>query len=145
MIVEIAELSHAQALQIDFDAPRAAYPFYRQLLVDVRQRLGPKVFLSMTALVEWCQARQSWVTALPVDEIVPMAFSMGRATPAVTTMLSRDGQFGFERCRQSIGVQLGDTTSIRPHHSQRAYFFAPPYHAAWSPEAVKAAKAALVP
>src|SRR5438309_2329918 len=95
MIAEIAALTHAQAIQIDFDAPQSAYLFYRQLLGDVRRRLGPSVFLSVTALVSWCQTPRSWLTGLPVDEIVPMAFYMGQATPSITTMLQRGGNFAF--------------------------------------------------
>lgn len=106
MVAEIAAFAHAPAVQIDFDAPRSSWPFYRQLLSDVRARLGPDVFLSITALVSWCDTAQSWLDGMPVDEIVPMAFYMGQATPAITTMLQRGGQFAFPGCRASIGVQL---------------------------------------
>ena len=145
MVAEIAELAHAQAIQIDFDAVRAAYPFYRQLLTDLRERLGPKVFLSITALVDWCESNRSWLEGLPVDEIVPMAFYMGHASAAITTKLQRGGEFVFPACRHSIGVRLGDGNSIRPHKDQRAYFFAPPSRAHWSSEDVKAAKATILP
>lgn len=143
MIAEIAALSGAQAIQIDFDAPASAHSFYRHLLTDVRNRLGPKVFLSITALVSWCETRQSWLAGLPVDEIVPMAFYMGQATPAITTMLQRGGQFSFPGCHESIGVQLGYGTPVRPHKEQRAYFFAEPQR--WSAETVRAARAAVLP
>jgi hypothetical protein len=132
MIAEIAAISHAQAIQVDFDAPRSAYPFYRRLLTDVRKRLGSNVFLSMTALVSWCEPR-SWMAGLPVDEIVPMAFYMGRPTPAVTTMLERGASFAFPGCRGSIGVELD--TFIRPRKNQRVYFFAQPQQ--WSPATVR--------
>ncbi len=141
MIAEIASVTHAQAIQIDFDAPQSAYAFYRQLLRDVRARLGPNIFLSMTALVSWCQTPQSWLAALPVDEIVPMAFSMGQATPAITTMLQRGGNFAFAGCRDSIGVQFGYGTPIRPRKNQRVYFFAQPQ--IWSPDTVRAARGLL--
>jgi len=141
MIAEIASLTHAQAVQIDFDAPRSGYGFYRQLLGDVRGRLGPNIFLSMTALVSWCQTPQSWLTGLPVDEIVPMAFYMGQATPAITTMLKRGGNFAFAGCRDSIGVQVGAGTPIRPRKNQRVYFFAQPQ--IWSPDTVQAARGLL--
>jgi hypothetical protein len=138
MIGEIAELSHAQGIQIDFDAPRSAYPFYRRLVADVRTRLGPKVFLSITALVSWCDTEQSWLTGLPVDEIVPMAFYMGQSTPAIITLLQSGGQFRFPGCRNSIGVQIDRyDDSIRPHKAQRAYFFS---EKAWSMETVRAAE-----
>jgi len=141
MIAEIVSFTHAQAVQIDFDAPQSAYAFYRQLLGDVRERLGPDIFLSMTALVSWCQTPRSWLAGLPVDEIVPMAFYMGQATPAITTMLQRGGKFAFAGCRDSIGVQFGAGTPIRPRKNQRVYFFAQPK--IWSPDTVQAARGLL--
>jgi hypothetical protein len=141
MIAEIASLSHAGAVQIDFDAPQSAYPFYRQLLRDVRASLGPGIFLSVTALVSWCESPRSWLTGLPVDEVVPMAFYMGQATPAITTMLQRGGTFAHAGCRDSIGVQLGD--AVRPRKTQRAYFFAQPHR--WSPDTVRAAWSSFLP
>jgi hypothetical protein len=106
MVAEIAEFSKTRAIQIDFDAPSSARPFYRQLLFGVRQRLGPDVFLSITALASWCEDPKSWLAGLPVDEIVPMAFRMGPATGSITTMLNRGGEFSFPGCRNSIGIEL---------------------------------------
>ena len=143
MIGEIAALTHARAIQIDFDAPASAYPFYRQLLADVRSGLGPDVFLSVTALVSWCETAQSWLTGLPVNEIVPMAFYMGQATPAITTMLERGGAFAFPGCRDSLGVELSEAAAVRPRKNQRAYFFT--QWQSWSPETVRAARAAILP
>jgi hypothetical protein len=147
MVAETAAFARPQAVQIDFDAPRSAWPFYRQLLADIRDRLGPDMFLSITALVSWCDTAQSWLAGLPVDEIVPMAFSMGRATPAVVTMLQRGGQFAFPGCRASMGVGLAadyyGSPSARPRSSQRAYFF--PESTPWSAETVNAARKAILP
>jgi hypothetical protein len=141
MIAEIVAVANGQAVQIDFDAPRSAYPFYRQLLADVRARLRPGVFLSMTALVSWCESPQSWLAGLAVDELVPMAFSMGRSTPAVATMLQRGGRFPFDGCKGSIGVQLGG--EVHPRSSQRAYFFVQGQR--WSPENVLSARREILP
>ncbi len=140
MVAEIASISHAPAVQIDFDAPKSAWPFYRELLSEVRARLRPQVFLSITALTSWCGASQSWLRGVPVDEIVPMAFSMGQATPAITTMLQKGGQFPFPRCRSSIGVDLAYGT-VHPRHGQRAYFFMGGKQ--WSSDLVSAAKASV--
>jgi hypothetical protein len=143
MIAEIAKLSHAQGIQIDFDAPPSAYAFYRHLLTDVRARLGPKVFLSMTALVSWCTVERSWLSGLLVDEIVPMAFYMGQSTPAITMLLQRGGQFSFPACRSSIGVEIGGYDDpIRPHPAERAYFFS---QKAWTVDSVRAARQAIQP
>jgi hypothetical protein len=144
MIAEIAGLSRAPGIQIDFDAPRSAYPFYRRLLTDVRERLGSKVFLSVTALVSWCDSEQSWMAGLPVDEIVPMAFYMGQATPAITSMLQRGGQFRFPACRGSMGVMKpgGYDDAVKPHRAERAYFFSSD---AWTAESVRQARGSLQP
>ena len=113
MIAEIAQVSGAKAIQLDFDAPRSAWQFYRQLLFEVRQSLGPDVFLSITALASWCEGTKSWLDGLPVDEIVPMAFSMGPTAPAITTMLQRGGEFAFAGCRNSIGVELPQSSPVQ--------------------------------
>jgi hypothetical protein len=153
MVAEIAALARPEAVQIDFDAPQSAWPFYRQLLSDIRRQLGPDIFLSITALVSWCDSRQSWLAGLPVDEIVPMAFHMGGPTPAIVTMLQRGGQFAFPGCRESIGVQLSSERlrplpglspdpTVRPRNGQRAYFFAT--FQRWSPEALANAQKAFL-
>jgi hypothetical protein len=149
MVAEMVAFARPQAVQIDFDAPRSAWPFYRQLLADIRDRLGPDMFLSATALVSWCDTSESWLAGLPVDEIVPMAFFMGQATAATVTMLERGGQFAFPGCRASIGIALGDEygrPSARPRNDQRAYCF-PLFRGPtpWSPETVKAARKAVLP
>ena len=125
MVAEMAALAHPQAIQIDFDAPLSARPFYRQLLTDLRARLGPDTFLSMTSLVSWSNSESSWLSALPVNEIVPMAFYMGQSTPATVTLLQEGGQFPFAGCRDSIGLMIANNRKpeIRPHQGQRAYFF----------------------
>jgi hypothetical protein len=127
MVAEMAALAKPRALQIDFDAPRSARPFYRQVLSDVRERIGPDVFLSMTALVSWCDSSQSWMAGLPVDEVVPMVFRMGQAAQSVVTMLTRGGQFPFPACRESVGVEMfrGQVPedALRPRKGQRGYFF----------------------
>ena len=43
MICEIVTFTHPQGLQIDFEAPREAWPFYRKLLTVVRARAGDAV------------------------------------------------------------------------------------------------------
>jgi hypothetical protein len=152
MVAEIVAIAHPQAVQIDFDAPGSAWPFYRQMLSEVRARIGPDVFLSITALVSWCGTAESWLARLPVDEIVPMAFSMGQATPATVTMLQRGGEFQFAGCRGSVGIEMpvGFTASghdydllVRPRNGQRAYFF--PGAQKWSPDLVSRAQKAFLP
>lgn len=66
----------ANGLQIDFDAKLRERDFYRGLLEVLRARLQPALPLSMTALSSWC-LDDVWIRNLPVDEVVPMFFSMG--------------------------------------------------------------------
>jgi hypothetical protein len=115
------------------------------LLSEVRTRIGPDLFLSITALVSWCEASNSWLAGLPVDEIVPMAFYMEQATPATFTMLERGGQFGFAGCRGAIGVTVGDDygrPSARPRKDQRVYFFP---QAQWSRDLLSRAEKVFLP
>ncbi len=122
MIRDVANIMRVPAIQIDFDAPKSARPFYRALLEEVRTLLGRDVFLSVTALTSWCEA-DSWLAGLPVDEIVPMAFDMGRGGPAVAALLNSGGQFAFPGCRESIGISLAQAgLPVRP--PQRIYLFA---------------------
>jgi len=77
-----------QALQIDFDARQNERNFYVLLLGKVRRKLPPSVKLSITALASWCLG-DDWLSAahLPVDEVVPMLFSMGPQRSAVLDFL----------------------------------------------------------
>ena len=121
MIREVAAMTKAKAIQIDFDAPPEARPFYRDLLRDVRTKLPAGTFLSMTSLAAWCTA-ESWMRDLPVDEIVPMAFDMGPAGDAVFQVLRTGGQFEFSECRSSLGLAVGDTKTPFARN-QRVYRF----------------------
>ncbi len=75
---EIVSFTHPQRLQIDFDAPREAWPFYRELLSTVRATIGGDVWLSMTALVSRCGEGRSWMSGLPVDQSVVTMISRRR-------------------------------------------------------------------
>jgi hypothetical protein len=153
MVAEIVDLAKPQAVQIDFDAPKSAWPFYRQLLSDIRARIGQDIFLSITALVSWCSSATSPLSGLPVDEIVPMAFYMGQITDATVTLLKRGGQFAFPGCRTSIGVDLPARYDgipgaqieplASPRTGQRAYFFIS--NRSWSPLLLTAAQKRVLP
>ena len=135
MIGKIAIVMRVPAVQIDFDAPKSARAFYKELLKDVRARLGRDIFLSITALTSWCESN-SWMASLDVDELVPMAFDMGRGGPPITAMLKQGGQFGFAGCRTSIGMSLTEgAVAVEP--GQRIYLFAD--HQRWSAALVNSA------
>ena len=138
MIEETITLTGARALQIDFDAPRSAYDFYRQLLGDLRRDLGRSVFLSITALVDWCGER-SWMSGLPVDEMVAMEFAMGPAANRVTAQLRSGEEFAFAGCRTSIGLDRAGPF-YKARMGQRVYFFST---GSWSAMGVRAALKAV--
>lgn len=108
------------ALQIDFDATRSQRPFYRDLVVDLRNQIPANLPLSITALASWC-SWDNWIRDLPVDEAVPMMFRMEpdhrRAPPSV-----RDFQIREPLCRTSTGVS---TSEPWPDHlaGKRIYVF----------------------
>ena len=115
MIEEAVRLTRTRAVQIDFDAPKSGHAFYRTLLEDIRRRLGPRVFISITALVSWCGAG-SWMSGLSVDEIVPMTFRMGSQAPPIPE------QFPFPACRTSVGFEVGPALKL-PNDGRRVYIF----------------------
>ena len=114
MIAEVPALTYTTSLQIDFDAPQSAWPFYRALLADVRRLLGPNVFLSITALASWC-GKDSWMAGLPVDEIVPMFFRMGRERI--------DPPLAFPACQSSAGISTDEPGVRLPPAVKRVYTF----------------------
>jgi hypothetical protein len=90
-IVEVSGLTGITALQVDFDAAVSQRSFYRDLLQQLRQQLPASMPLSITALASWC-IFDSWLTGLPVDEVVPNGISYG-SRPAPRPSVSRRGRF----------------------------------------------------
>lgn len=66
-----------QSLQIDFEAGKSQREFYQQLLVALRENLGEKTIISITALGSWC-THERWIqqAKLPINLVVPMYFSI---------------------------------------------------------------------
>lgn len=121
-IVKLVRVTRARALQLDYDAPQSELAHYRTLIEQVRKRLGPGVFLSITALASWCGA-DSWVKDLPVDEVVPMAFRMGYADSEIRDMLAAGRDFAEPRCKLSLGITTDEKPPALPAR-QRVYVFA---------------------
>lgn len=120
-ILESAREPGISALQIDFDATRSQRPFYRALLVQLRQAMPEDLPLSITALASWC-SWDDWLHELPVDEAVPMMFRMEpdhrHAPPDANDFVIREAH-----CRSSFGVS---TTEPWPANldGRRIYIFA---------------------
>lgn len=101
-------LSGVSNLQIDFDAMQSERSFYSKLLEDLKDTLPTPEFISMTALASWC-LYDNWISNLPVDEMVPMMFSLGRERPKILLYFSgKDNQFLAKGCCNSVGLSLED-------------------------------------
>jgi hypothetical protein len=118
-----AESRSYSAIQIDFDAPKSARAFYRDLLIELRRRLPTGFPLSITALASWCIG-DDWLSELPVDEAVPMLFRMGADQRAVLNHLESGGDFGARPARSSLGISVDEPISKLPS-GRRVYVFNP--------------------
>jgi hypothetical protein len=140
-------VSGVSAIQIDFDAPSSAHPFYTALLQDVRGQLPPTLPLSITALASWCIG-DPWLGQLPpgtIDEAVPMLFRMGPDAGNVAKFLHSGDDFPVAACRGSLGLSTDETLSndlltagskfstFHPRE-KRVYVFAP---RSWTQSAAK--------
>lgn len=125
------------ALQIDFDAPRSARPFYRALLTDLRAGLPGGARLSMTALASWCLG-DPWLEGLPVDEVVPMVFRMGGDARGVRRHFEAGRDFQ-PACRSAVGVAADEPVPFLPRGRKRYVF---PSKAPWTAETVRLAAGA---
>jgi uncharacterized protein DUF3142 len=154
-IASTQSISGVSAIQIDFDAPSSAQPFYTALLQDVRGKLPPSLPLSITALASWCIGNP-WLAQLPpgtIDEAVPMLFRMGPDAGNVAKFLHSGDDFRVAACRGSLGLSTDETLSndlltarpaFRTFHprDKRVYVFAP---RPWTPSAAEAILQELQP
>jgi hypothetical protein len=112
-IASTQSISGISAIQIDFDAPTSAHPFYTALLQDVRGKLPHSLPLSITALASWCIG-DPWLGQLPpgtIDEAVPMFFRMGPDAGKVAKFLHSGDAFPVAACRGSLGLSTDETLS----------------------------------
>lgn len=109
-------------VQIDFEALPSQRDFYAQALAELRARLPQGTRLSITALASWCMY-ESWTAALPVDEIVPMLFRMGRGG-AAQYAIDGGGDFRQGNCRTALGVSTDEKRRRLPS-GRRVYVFNP--------------------
>ncbi len=109
-------------VQIDYEAPPSQQAFYAATLKDLRARLPAKMRLSITALASWCMY-ENWTAALPIDEIVPMLFRMGRGS-AAEYRIDGGGDFRQPNCRTALGVSTDEKRRHLPS-GRRVYVFNP--------------------
>lgn len=124
---------NVSALQIDFDARSSERSFYSKLLTELRRRLGPQYPISITALASWCIGDR-WIRSLPVDEAVPMLFSMGPEAPEVRRYLLSHTSFPEPLCRGSLGLSTGEEWPKEIGGNTRIYVFHPQ---SWTRESVE--------
>ncbi len=123
----------ASVLQIDFDARLRERAFYSQLLRELRQRLGPAYPISITAPASWCIGDR-WIRDLPVNEVVPLLFSMGSEEALLRSYFSSTGTFPEPLCRGSLGISTSDWWPNPVRSRTRVYVFD---QAPWTRQAVE--------
>jgi Protein of unknown function (DUF3142) len=126
-------------LQIDFDARSSERSFYSHFLSELRHRLGPSYPISITALASWCIGDR-WIRDLPVNEAVPMLFSLGQEESAVRQYLSSHSSFPEPHCRRSVGLSTGEWSPNAIHSQTRVYVFS---HEAWTRKNVELVRSRL--
>lgn len=102
-VLRTAALPYVFGVQIDFDAGPNERKFYRELLLRLRQELPKRSALSMTALASWCVGDQ-WLSKLPVDEVVPMLFDMGKDDKQIKQLVAKFGKLPCADCEKAVGV-----------------------------------------
>lgn len=122
LVLKAANGHAVRAVQLDFEVRRSQRAFYKELVTSLRRQLPRHVALSVTALASWC-AGDYWISSLPADEIVPMAFRMAQSGPAIRRQLGEQGRFMRARCRDAIGIAVDE--QVAGDSPGRHYFFSP--------------------
>ena len=118
------------ALQIDFDAVVSQRQFYRDLLIELRRRMPPRLPLSITALASWC-SWDGWIRDLPIDEAVPMFFRMEPDRRRAPSNIN-DFRIREPLCRVSAGISTTEPWPSSLDH-KRIYVFP---DRGWGPESL---------
>jgi len=120
-IVSAGEGSPSGALQLDFEATPGQRAFYRRVLARVRERL-PSEWISITALASWCMDDR-WTAGLPVDDVVAMAFRLGRDAPVRRRAIAALERWPAVDC-SSTGI-AADEPGLRPPAHRTLFLFSP--------------------
>lgn len=135
--VALARTPGVRGVQVDFDAPRSARPFYRRLLATLRAELPDSSALSMTALASWAMG-DAWLAGLPVEAAVPMVFRMGPDGPRVRRALDT-GDFTPALARGNLGLDLDEDWPTRTR-GRRLWLFT---RGSWTPARMERAWAKI--
>ncbi|MBU1200742.1 DUF3142 domain-containing protein [Patescibacteria group bacterium] len=94
--------------QIDFDATQSQIEFYKKLILSVRKKLPTDIKLSITSLVSWCTNNSSWFDNLPINEVVPMFFRLGKDSNLYWKKIE-NGKLNLNHtCQKSIGISTDE-------------------------------------
>lgn len=117
--------------QIDFDATESQIDFYKKLVVSVREQLPKNTKLSVTALVSWCTIDNPWFVDLPLDEVVPMFFRLGKDENLYWQKI-KDGSLKINSvCQKSVGIATDEPVPNKVYlENKPIYIFNNVY---WSP------------
>jgi len=121
-LLRLARRSRHQVVQLDFEVRSSQRAFLASTIAAIRTRLDPNIALSVTALASWC-LDDYWMQDSDADEIVPMAFRMGRDQHALRQRLLQQRGFTRARCGDAIGLH-SDEPMIAVG-AGRHYFFSP--------------------
>ncbi|OAN66900.1 hypothetical protein [Sphingomonas sp. TDK1] len=133
-VLHYARVVPAPRVQIDFEVRQSQRRILADLLHDVRAGLPRGTPLSMTAIASWCQ--EDWLGSLPVDEIVPMLFRMGRGDASIRARIEGGGDWTEPACRKALAISA-DTPIARAPAGRRIYLFAPQ---SWTPSTFDAVR-----
>jgi hypothetical protein len=122
-ITDAARARGVSGIQIDFDAKSSERIFYRNVLVHLKSTLPAREPLSITALASWCYG-DDWISALPVDEAIPMLFRMGVDSNNVRRSLESRTDFKAAPALHSLGISSDETLPWIPP-GRRVYIFNP--------------------
>lgn len=112
-VVSALPEGRVRRLQIDFDVRASEEGFYRALLGRVRAELPPGTWLAITSIAANCMDERSWLsTPPPVDEVVPMFFTMGPDARRVRLRLAVTDAYPVEVCRGELGVSVDELALV---------------------------------
>lgn len=111
-------------VQLDLEARPSQRAFYVATLRALRAALPAQVKLSVTALAWWCRS-PDWLDELPVDEVVPMFFRMGRDSAVLRRLLADEPRQLHQKCREgAAGFSMQEPVdAATSRRYARSYWF----------------------
>ena len=92
----------AQRLQLNFEAVESRRADWYALVAALRAQMPATQRLDVTALADWCMHEDFLPRS--VDRVVPMLYSLGPVSPALSRVLDGTQPFPASICNASLGV-----------------------------------------